>query len=79
MEQRDPAFARFIPLGDKDDPAIFRIYSHGVVTNRDPWVYNASYSSLRANVERLIEAYNSGNGPLRSGLRGMFEGETTKN
>lgn len=59
--QRDPAFAAFVPLGDKDDESIrtiFDTYSLGVVTNRDAWVYNMSRTRLRATVRGLIDVYN---------------------
>lgn len=62
INQRDPAFGRFIALGDKDggtDVTVFSTYSLGVVTNRDAWVYNMSRPRLRASVRGLIEAYTS--------------------
>jgi predicted helicase len=58
--QRDPAFEKFIPLGDKSDQStktIFDMYSLGVTTNRDAWAYNMSDTALKANMSRLIEAY----------------------
>lgn len=60
--QRDPAFATFVPLGDKDDDSsltFFDTYSLGVVTNRDAWVYNMSSVRLRATVQGLIDVYNA--------------------
>jgi predicted helicase len=61
INQRDPAFDAFIPLGDKEsqDPqAVFGVHSLGVVTNRDAWVYNMSQAALAANVSRMIAAFN---------------------
>lgn len=62
INQRDPAFENFMPLGDKDGGGLlapfFSSYSLGVVTNRDAWTYNFSRKSLKANVSRLIEFYN---------------------
>jgi predicted helicase len=60
INQRDEAFERFVPLGDKSETptdAIFGIYSLGVVTNRDPWVYGFSRASVEAKVERMIGVY----------------------
>lgn len=60
--QRDPAFENFILLGDKDRTtaeSIFGTYSLGVVTNRDPWTYNLSQAVVAANMQRMIQAYNS--------------------
>jgi predicted helicase len=62
INQRDPAFDRFFPLGDKesaDAKSIFGIYSQGVKTNRDAWTYNMSRSMLEGNLRRLIGAYNA--------------------
>ncbi len=65
INQRDPRFAEFIPLGDKANktrpgsvPTIFNQYSRGVGTNRDSWVYNFSLSSLKENIEGMINFYN---------------------
>lgn len=61
INQRDPAFDAFVPLGDKDNPStnqIFSFYSYGVVTNRDHWVYDSSDTKLWDKVRRLIVAYN---------------------
>jgi predicted helicase len=59
--QRDPAFEKFIQIGDKDMPdadSIFGVYSLGVVTNRDPWTYNMSRDAVAMNMEQMIAAYN---------------------
>ncbi|MEN5340541.1 type ISP restriction/modification enzyme [Stenotrophomonas sp. TWI143] len=59
---RDPAFASFMRLGDKDDPhgtRVFQTYSLGVSTNRDAWVYNFSSVKLEDNVRSTIDFYNS--------------------
>jgi predicted helicase len=61
INQRDPAFEKFIPVGDKDDDktlALFITYSLGVTTNRDAWAYNFSYTNLAANMGRMIAFYN---------------------
>ncbi len=60
-EQRDPAFSRFAPLGDKDTASpdvLFNFYSYGVVTNRDQWVYDSSAPGLQHKMHRMIAAYN---------------------
>lgn len=61
INQRDPAFDKFMPLGDKDSSngkTIYDVYSLGVVTNRDPWAYNMSRVHLESNMRRMIDAYN---------------------
>jgi len=62
INQRDPAFAGFRPLGDKEaadaQPPIFSQYSLGVVTNRDAWAYNFSKKSVAQNMRQMIDFYN---------------------
>ncbi|HXB66645.1 MAG TPA: type ISP restriction/modification enzyme [Candidatus Acidoferrales bacterium] len=61
INQRDPVFETFIPIGDKSNKsssAIFSAYSLGVVTNRDAWAYNFSTSELSSNMTRMIDCYN---------------------
>ena len=62
VNQRDPAFDNFIPLGnkeDKDADVVFEMYSLGVVTNRDAWAYNFSHEALTENMSRMIDTYNA--------------------
>jgi predicted helicase len=61
INQRDPAFDAFIPIGDKKDNAnapIFDDYAMGVATNRDAWCYNFGRSALNNAVKTLISSYN---------------------
>jgi predicted helicase len=59
-------FARFVPMGRKKGKgadglpgeAIFEVYSLGVVTNRDDWMFDFSRDALAEKVERFIETYN---------------------
>ena len=61
-----PEFHTFIPIGTKEAKAtkgsaqgvIFKIYSSGVGTARDDWVYNFNRNDLATNVQRTIETYN---------------------
>jgi predicted helicase len=58
---RDPAFEKFISIGDKksDDTAtFFETYSRGLETARDVWCYNFSSSGLASNIRRMIDFYN---------------------
>jgi predicted helicase len=62
INQRDPLFNTFIELGNKEDKSakkVFDIYSSGVKTNRDAWVYNFSREALGSNMLRMIENYNA--------------------
>ena len=38
--------------------AIFKVYSLGVVTNRDTWAYNFNRDTLIGNIKRTIATYN---------------------
>ncbi|WP_298445980.1 type ISP restriction/modification enzyme [Ferrimicrobium sp.] len=61
LSDRDPAFETYLRMGNKkerNEPAIFEIYSAGVKTNRDAWAYNFSADAVASNMERMIEAYN---------------------
>ena len=60
INQRDPAFDRFIPMADKGnaETTIFSSYSRGLETSRDAWAYNFSRAKLEKNVRAMIEFYN---------------------
>ncbi|GAA8430373.1 hypothetical protein HpNP52_20960 [Helicobacter pylori] len=62
INQREDGFEKLIPLKrDKklQNPSVFDINSSGVVTNRDPWVYNFSPNALSQSVRKCIETYNA--------------------
>ncbi len=61
LNQRNPEFDAFTPIGSKDDPnrAIFAVHSGGLKTNRDAWVYNSSRAVVEANVRGMVGFYNS--------------------
>ncbi len=62
INPRDPAFERFLELGNKEDKTaktVFSIYSSGVKTNRDAWVYNFSRNDVAKNMNSMIDNYNS--------------------
>ena len=61
--QRSEAFAQFYPLGSEEakagraDDAIFRLYSPGMATNRDAYIYNFSRESCIENAHRMTQDY----------------------
>ena len=61
--QRSEAFAQFYPLGSKGtrdsekDDAIFRLYSPGMATNRDAYIYNFSREACTENAQRMTQDY----------------------
>ena len=61
VNQRDPSFEKFIPLGDKDatdGKVVFDVYSQGLLSARDAWAYNMSKTALEGNMRRMIDAFN---------------------
>ncbi|MFM6251964.1 MAG: type ISP restriction/modification enzyme, partial [Dolichospermum sp.] len=61
INQRNDDFESFISLGDKKDvttKTIFDVYSRGLETTRDSWVYNFSQQSVIDNMMRMIDFYN---------------------
>ena len=61
--QRSEVFAGFYPLGTKEakagkaDDAIFGLYSQGVKTNRDAYIYNFTRSACAENARRMTQDY----------------------
>jgi predicted helicase len=60
---RNDAFGNFIPIGDKDNKAnketfFVPIYTNGVKTNRDAWVYNYARGKALTNSNKTIDFYN---------------------
>ena len=54
-------FENYILLGDKKNNSaevFFDIYSRGIETGRDSWIYNFSKKSLQKNISSMIEFYN---------------------
>jgi len=43
---------------DKNSKSFFSIYSTGVITNRESWVYNSEKSKLEDNLRLLVNTYN---------------------
>ncbi|MGK5497604.1 DEAD/DEAH box helicase [Streptomyces sp. URMC 125] len=62
INQRDELFGAFQAIAEKDKAlkgkAVFTLYSSGLKTNRDAWVYNFSRKKLAENVQEMIEFYN---------------------
>ncbi|WP_043433758.1 DEAD/DEAH box helicase [Streptomyces pluripotens] len=62
INQRDERFGQFQAIGDKDKKAaeksVFAIFSRGLETGRDAWVYRFSRSHLVEDVEASIDFYN---------------------
>ena len=63
IRQRDPAFEKFTPLGSDDakkgiaDDTIFDLYSRGLATSRDPYIYNFSHDACIENAREMTADY----------------------
>ncbi|MFH5803947.1 DEAD/DEAH box helicase [Alienimonas sp. DA493] len=82
IDQRDPAFDAFTPMGDKEGlesvESLFVTYSLGVVTGRDAWVYNASRAALEVSVVRLVESYQREMSNYQAVIQRLGESENPK-
>ncbi|MGC9200291.1 MAG: type ISP restriction/modification enzyme, partial [Acidobacteriaceae bacterium] len=75
VNQRSDDFGSFMAMGDKsgeEKQTLFSIYSNGVKTNRDAWVYNFSQSHLRENMEKTASFYERERKRLH-GISGEFQ------
>ncbi|MEA5559018.1 type ISP restriction/modification enzyme [Nodularia spumigena] len=65
INQADNDFDTLLPLVDKDvkagkkQEALFKLFTIGVVTNRDEWVYDISHLFLREKIKFMIGIYDS--------------------
>ena len=63
IQQRNKAFTEFYPLGTQEakagkvDNAIFVLYSLGLATGRDPYIYNFSHDACAENAQRMTQDY----------------------
>ena len=61
--QRSEAFAQFYPLGSQDamagnaDDAIFKLYSQGLKSGRDTYIYNFTRNTCTDNARRMTHTY----------------------
>ena len=56
INHRDPDFDKFISLGEESN-AVFKLYSCGVLTSRDKWVYSFSVTSLTNHCCAMLNFY----------------------
>ena len=61
--QRDEAFQKLTPIGSKEaksgrpDGSIFGLYSRGLATSRDAYIYNFSRNACAENARRRVDDY----------------------
>ena len=65
INQTDNDWDSLLPLIDKDvkagksEKAIFKLFTNGIQTNRDDWVYDDDKSNLESKIKYFIEHYNT--------------------
>ncbi|WP_367750157.1 type ISP restriction/modification enzyme [Helicobacter pylori] len=80
INQRNDDFEKLIPL--KRDKklkifnTIFDLNSNGVVSGRDPWVYNSSPDALMRSVQKCIDTYNADLEHFNARFREAFKQRT---
>lgn len=57
INKANAQFKNFIPLSGSKK-SFFEIYTNGVITSRDSWVYNYNLNNLTMNMKTTIESYN---------------------
>ncbi len=82
INQRNDDFEKLIPLKrDKQlkiFDTIFDLNSNGVVSGRDPWVYNFSPNALKQSVQTCIDTYNADLKRFNEVFREAFKQRTAK-
>ncbi|GAA8252858.1 DEAD/DEAH box helicase family protein [Helicobacter pylori] len=81
INQRNDGFDKLISLKrDKtlQNPSVFDINSLGVVSGRDPWVYNFSPKILTQSVQTCIDTYNADLKRFNERFREAFKQRTAK-
>ena len=63
LNQRSEAFSNFIPIQpdkklNRNSKSIFFVYSRGLETGRDSWIYNYSKIEEEKNITAMINFYN---------------------
>ena len=64
LDQRSDEFSKYTSMGNKDVKArkggivVFRMYSRGIGTSRDVWVYNSSKDEIHKNMKKHIDYCN---------------------
>ncbi|GAA8121464.1 hypothetical protein HpKG101_10430 [Helicobacter pylori] len=79
INQRNDAFEKLIALKrDKklNNDSVFDINSRGVITGRNPWVYNFSQNALMRSVQKCIDTYNADLERFNEVFREAFKSRT---
>ena len=64
INQSNENYQEYQPISSKEtrkhvsNTGIFRVYSSGIITGRDPWAYNSDRQSLAKRTKKMIDFYN---------------------
>lgn len=67
INQSESSWGTFLPVATKEakfarsangEQALFKLFSLGIATNRDDWVYSFDRQTLQSKIEYFIETYN---------------------
>ena len=84
IDQRNEAFDLFYPIGSKDakagktDDTIFELYSRGVTTGRDVYIYNFSRDACAENTRRMVGNYRAAFSELEDNPELIAEGVASR-
>ena len=79
LDQRDPAYQTFLPLatrnrkGQADLPTAFSLFSLGVATGRDLWVYAFDCKALVQHMQDMIAFYEERRQAVADGVTSVEE------
>ena len=79
ISQRDEAFQKLYPMGSKDakagktDDTIFKLYSRGLATGRDAYIYNFSRVACARNARAMVDEYLGALQELSAGNQGSLK------
>lgn len=84
INQRDTTWETLLSLGDEAakankpeaPPTVMRLYSGGVKTNRDPYIYSYDDMALADRVERMVGFYEERSVAVATGAMGFQEATT---
>ncbi|MEU7388997.1 DEAD/DEAH box helicase [Streptomyces tanashiensis] len=82
INQRSEDYAAFQASSDKNkslaNQVVFSLYSNGLNSGRDAWVYNFSSDRVRTNMESMIDFYNAQSEAFQSHCKSIGSAPTAK-
>ena len=79
LNQRDPKYQRFMPLAIKEEKglsnaqAVFVIFSLGIITKRDAWIYSFDQRHLSQRLRSMTTCYENRRAEVTQGHKSIAE------